>query len=327
MRARRGGIALPSLAAGVLIALSVPPFGFWPDAFVGAGLLYWRLGGLGLRGRLLAGWLAGVGCFAIGLFWAESFNWYGGVVLAVVEALFFAVAAAFNTPRRGRGLSFVGAFTLLEAARMTWPFGGLPVGGVFLGQAGGPLLGAARLGGPLILTALVWTGGVALGELASAIQRGAHRPVPLAAAVALVLVVAVGAVGAVAPDGGPPTRSIAVAAVQGGGTRGFSAIETGRAGDFAAELDASGGLASAGPRPVLIVWPEDVVALTRPLAGSTQAAVLGPRGRVPRDRARRGDGHRAGGHVPQRDRGLGPDGSRGRRLREGAPGTLRRVRA
>ena len=36
----------------------------------------------------------------------------------------------------------------LEAARMAWPFGGLPVGGVFLGQAGGPLLAAARLGGP-----------------------------------------------------------------------------------------------------------------------------------------------------------------------------------
>ena len=49
---------------------------------------------------------------------------------------------------RGRLLAFPGAFTLLEAVRMTWPFGGLPIGGVFLGQAGGPLLGAARLGGP-----------------------------------------------------------------------------------------------------------------------------------------------------------------------------------
>ena len=32
---------------------------------------------------------------------------------------------------------------------MRWPFGGLPIGGVFLGQAGGPVLGVARLGGPL----------------------------------------------------------------------------------------------------------------------------------------------------------------------------------
>jgi apolipoprotein N-acyltransferase len=274
VRVRRGGIAVPSLAAGVLLALSLPPFGAWPTAFLGAGLLYWRLGGLGLGGRLLAGWLTGIGCFAIGLFWAESFNWYGAVVLVVVEALFLSVAAALSAPRRGRALSFVGACTLLEAARMTWPFGGLPVGGVFLGQAGGPLLAAARLGGPLLLTALVWTGGVAVGELAMAMRRGAGGQVPWAATLALVLVLAAGVLGALAPDGGSPVRDLAVAAVQGGGTRGFSQIETGRAGDFTAELDASARLASARPRPALVLWPEDVVALTRPLVGSRQAARL-----------------------------------------------------
>ncbi len=196
MTPRRGGIAIPSLVAGALIALSVPPFGAWPAAFVGAALLYWRLGRLNQWRRLFAGWLAGVGCFAIGLFWAEGFNWYGAVALVVVESVFFSVAAGLTAPRRGRALSYVGGFTLLEAARMTWPFGGLPVGGVFLGQAGGPLLGAARLGGPLLLTALVWTGGVAVGELAEAVRRGAPRHVPWVVAVALVIVVALGAIGA-----------------------------------------------------------------------------------------------------------------------------------
>jgi len=76
-----------------------------------------------------------------------------------------AAAAVLVPPERGRLCSFVGAFTLLEAVRMTWPFGGVPLGGVFLGQAGGPLLVVARLGGPLLLTALVWLGGAALGEL------------------------------------------------------------------------------------------------------------------------------------------------------------------
>ena len=35
----------------------------------------------------------------------------------------------------------------------------LPLGGVFLGQADGPLLELARIGGPLLLTAGVWAGG------------------------------------------------------------------------------------------------------------------------------------------------------------------------
>ena len=74
---RRGRIAAPWVAAGVLLALSLPPWGWWPLGFVGAALLYWRLAGLRLRSRLWSGWLAGLGCYAIGLFWARAFNWSG----------------------------------------------------------------------------------------------------------------------------------------------------------------------------------------------------------------------------------------------------------
>ena len=93
---RRGRIAIPSVAAGVLLALSLPPWGWWPLGLLGAALLYWRLAGLSWRTRLWSGWLAGLGCYAIGLFWARAFNWYGAVVLIVVEALFFAAAAVAN---------------------------------------------------------------------------------------------------------------------------------------------------------------------------------------------------------------------------------------
>ena len=62
-------------------------------------------------------------------------------------------------------LRWDGVPSLAEALRMTWPFGGLPLGGVFLGQANGPLVELARLGGPLLVTAGVWTGGVAIATL------------------------------------------------------------------------------------------------------------------------------------------------------------------
>jgi len=35
-------VAGPSLLAGILIALALPPWGFWVLAFPGAGLLWWR---------------------------------------------------------------------------------------------------------------------------------------------------------------------------------------------------------------------------------------------------------------------------------------------
>jgi apolipoprotein N-acyltransferase len=166
---------VPSLAAGVGLALSLPPFGFWVLALPAAGLLWWRLGGLRLRQRLFAGWLAGLGLFVIGLWWALSFNVYGGLIMMVVEALALGLACAASPPDRGRGPALAGAMVLAEALRSAWPFGGLPLGSVALGQAAGPLAGAARLGGPLVLVGMVWLGGAGLGTLFEALARPARR--------------------------------------------------------------------------------------------------------------------------------------------------------
>ena len=275
---QRGRVAVPSVAAGVLLALSLPPWGWWPLGLVGAALLYWRLGGLSLRARLWSGWLAGLGCDAIGLAWARSFNWYGAVFLVLLEALFFAAAAAATPPDRGRAAAFVGACTLAEALRMTWPFGGLPLGGVFLGQAGGPLVQLARLGGPLLITAGVWAGGVAVATLVAwpAARREGHAgPSLVGTSVAVAGIVALAVAGTVAPDGGPAVRTLRVALVQGGGQRGLSKEQVPAASVYEAQLAATDKILSVRPSPALVLWPEDVVALDRPLAGSSEAALLG----------------------------------------------------
>ena len=303
---RRGAVALPALASGVGLALSLPPWGLWVLAFPAAGLLWWRLGGLRARTRLWAGWLAGLGTFVPGLLFARSFTLAGAVVLIAVEALFMG-AACLAVPRGpvvARALAFPAALTLAEAARQTWPFGGLPIGGVFLGQAGGPLLGVARLGGPLGLTATVFTGGVATGALGLALGRTVrnHRragafdrlhPEPdrpatwrravagvgtLAAtgAVALVAVAGSGVVAAHAPDGGPVVRSVTAAAVQGGGLRGFSKSQVDPATVLHAAVAATDRLLprpGAEP-PTLVLWPEDVVSLGQPLADDPEQGAL-----------------------------------------------------
>jgi len=179
VRPGRGMVALPSLAAGAGLALSVPPWGFWILAFPSAALLFWRLGGLRPRTRLWAGWLAGIGCLGPGLAWARAFTVPGALVLIALEALTMGIGCLLvpRGPAVARLLAFPAALTLAEAVRQTWPFGGLPLGGVFLGQAGGPLLGVARLGGPLGLTAVVFLGGAGLGALAEAVGRSVrdHR--------------------------------------------------------------------------------------------------------------------------------------------------------
>jgi apolipoprotein N-acyltransferase len=243
---------------------------------VGAALFYWRLAGLRVRTRLWAGWLTGLGCYAIGLFWSRTFNWYGTVVLVLLEALFMAAAAALTPPDRGRAPAFVGACTLAEALRMGWPFGGLPLGGVFLGQASGPLVQLARLGGPLLITAGVWAGGVMVATLvarAGALRGGAPGPRTLGAAIAGAGLVALILAGAAAPDGGVPVGVVRVALVQGGGQRGLSKEQIPPSTVFDAQVAADSRV-TAHPSPELVLWPEDVVALNRPLAGSPEAALL-----------------------------------------------------
>jgi apolipoprotein N-acyltransferase len=244
---------------------------------VGAALLYWRLAGLRLRARMWAGWVTGLGCYGIGLFWSRSFNWYGAVVLVLIQALFVAAAAVLTPPDRGRAPAFVGACTLAEALRMGWPFGGLPLGGVFLGQADGPLLQLARLGGPLLVTAGVWAGGVVVATLAAraaAFRRDASGHGVLGAAIVGGGVLALILVGAAVPDGGAPVGTVRVALVQGGGPRGVSKEQVPASTVFDAQVAATSRVASLHPPPQLVLWPEDVVALDRPLAGSPEAALL-----------------------------------------------------
>jgi apolipoprotein N-acyltransferase len=271
---RRGRTALPSLLAGGLLALSLPPWGFWPLGLVGAGLLYWRLAGLPARSRLTAGWVAGLGCYGPGLMWARAFNWYGALVLIVLEALFFAAAAGLTPPGRGRAPAFVGAATLAEAVRLTWPFGGLPIGGVFLGQAGGPLLPLARIGGPLLLTAGVWAGGVGLASILSGRRQPPPRRAPGRGLVVLVGLGLLVVVGAVAPEGGAPVRSLTVGLVQGGGQRGVNKEQVDQATVFAAQVAEMRAHVPRAPSPALVLWPEDVIALNQPLDGSAQGAVM-----------------------------------------------------
>ena len=288
-RPGRGSVAVPSIVAGALLALSLPPWGWWPLGPLGAALIYWRLGGLAARSRAWSGWLAGIGCFGIGLAWARAFNWYGALVLVCVEALFMSVAAVATPRQRGRAPAFVGAWTLAEALRMTWPFGGLPLGGVSLGQADGPLVQLARPGGPLLVTAGVWASGMAVATLVARLRSGASlsfdrsggagRPAAVtksAPKVAGALLVATGVValavaGALSPDGGAPVRTIGVALVQGGGPRGVSKEHVDALSVYNAQLTAT---ASIDRSRDLVLWPEDIVALDRPLAGSHQADQL-----------------------------------------------------
>lgn len=264
------------LLGGVVAACSLPPFGLWPLAIAGVALLMLAMEDRPLGTRALTGFGFGLGLFTPGLWWAQHFNWYGAIVLIIVESLFFSAAGVAMTPGRGRTLSAIGALVLAEALRCIWPLGGLPIGGLPLGQANGPLLPIASVGGPLgILFVLV----VAAAAVRIALTALAVRNTPgLESArrlghVVLLGVAVLGAIGVamVAPDGGAPIAMRSVAAVQGGGPRGTSAKQIDPEAVTRAQLAA---LAKVPEGTDLTVLPEDVVGLDTTLEGTWQAAAL-----------------------------------------------------
>jgi apolipoprotein N-acyltransferase len=259
------------------VALSLPPFDFWPLAIAGVGCLGWALADQRLAGRALAGLLAGAGQLVIGLAWADKFTLLGYAALVVLQSAMFALACALAPGGPARVPALAGALTLAEWARDTWPFGGVPPGGIAFGQVGGPLAGTARLGGTIGLVAVTYLAGVALGDIAIGSYRrrrsgggggGGGRSLAM---MSLVLVVALCVWGVLAPDGGPPTRALRVALVQGGGRRGLSDLEVPASTVYAAALRTT---MRVRPPVDLVLWPEDTVALSGPLRGSPESAQL-----------------------------------------------------
>lgn len=250
--------------AGVLMALSLPPFGWWPLAFVGLALFYRVLENRSPRGRVLLGWLCGLGFFGIGWFWFIEFSGPGGVLSILAESLFFALAAVLVPPSAGRTVAFPAAVVLVEMLRGVWPFEGLPLAGIALGQVSGPLAPFARIGGGLGLLAVAAIAAVGLAEL----LRGRLR----AAAIAVAIVVAAPLLGAVAPDGGPDGRAIDTAIVQGGGRRGYRAVNSDPADVERAHFETMRRV-TPGTHD-LVFWPEDVIDVEGPVTRTEEAAAL-----------------------------------------------------
>ncbi|HEV3399173.1 MAG TPA: apolipoprotein N-acyltransferase [Actinomycetes bacterium] len=266
-------LSAAGLGAGLLVTASLPPFGWWPLAVIGAAVLVGTLRARPWPRRLLVGMAAGLGWLGPGLWWIVDFSAPGYVAATIVEAAIVALAMVAVPPGRGRLVAFPAALVLTGVVAGHWPFGGVPLAGIPLGQAAGPLAPAARLGGHLLLTALVGVSGAALAALAEwagARRASGDRRVParpaVAAVASLAAVVAVAVAGAAAPFGSS-RGTLGVAAVQGGGERGLRAVSVDSDIVLAAQLAAT----TRVTLPVdLVLWPEDVVDVDGPLEGSEE---------------------------------------------------------
>ena len=235
------------LGAGALLCLSLPPFGFWPLAFVGLLILDRLIADQPVRRRFSRGWLVAMGCFVPSLSWMTALTAPGYAIACIAYAAMLGAGIAAAPPGRGRWWALAGTWTLAELVRWTWPFGGVPLANLAIGQVAGPLAPVLRVGGALLL--LVVT--VVVGQAVGAAARRAWLP----AGGLLLLVAVVIGLAAVAPAG-HEVGTAEIALVQGGGEQGTRKSDTGVVDVFERHVAAT---ALVAPPVDLVVWPEDVI--------------------------------------------------------------------
>lgn len=268
-------LARPALAlgAGATVALALPPWGFWPLSIVGVVLFGIALGSApSPRDCARLGWLFGAGWMYLGMGWMVQLTVPGYLIAAAIFAGFHAAAAAVSPSGPWSAIGRPAAHAAVEAVRFSFPFGGVPLASMGIAQVSGPLAGVARVGGVIVLTWLVFQLGFAIAALVD--RRAAPSPWrrEAPAVAGLVAVAFVIGVSTVAPTGTPTGDTLRIAAVQGGGQQGTSALDVPSSVVTERHLEATATIA-ADPDLDLVFWPENTMDVDR-FEGSQPAALI-----------------------------------------------------
>jgi apolipoprotein N-acyltransferase len=254
--------ALVALAGGLCVALSLPPWGWWPLAFIGIAIFELALGQFPSRQRrFLLGFVFAFAWLATGMAWMWQLTAPGYLAATTVYSLYHAFAALASPVGRWSTIGRPFAHTLAEALRFSFPFGGVPLASLGIAEAAAaPVAGVVRIGGVILLTWVTFQIGVAGGALVGRARDatvGVRLPVAgLIAAAAVVIV------GTVAPRGHGTGEYLDIAAVQGGGEQGTRADDV--PSDVVTErhLEATRTIEPDSDLD-LVLWPENVVDVRR----------------------------------------------------------------
>lgn len=235
-----------SLVAGLCVAASLPPWGWWPLAIVGIAIFF-SVSSVALNRRhaFLSGLVFTIGWLTPAMAWMWFLSAPGYVVAVMIFAVLHGAAEAVIWRTQQRHVLQPLAHVLVEALRFSWPFGGAPLASLGISQAVSPLGSLARVGGVVLITWVVWQLGTALASRRSLF-------VGLVAGTAVVLFVAP------TLDGGESPTTVRMAFVQGGGPQGTRAVNSDAREVHLRHLEATRTL-SPGDKIDIVVWPENVV--------------------------------------------------------------------
>ncbi|MFP5320946.1 MAG: apolipoprotein N-acyltransferase [Acidimicrobiia bacterium] len=252
---RRLPAPLVALLAGLCLAAATPPWGWWILAPIGIAVADHAVHGMPGPGlpwtrRFARAWIVWAGLLFPTIFWMRAMTLPGYVIASAVYAGFLAAGTIVAPRGPGRFVALPAGIMLAEYVRWRWPFGGVPLSNLAVGQVAGPLAPLLRVGGALLVVGAT----VSLGLVLAALWKRQPRIAGgLAGALLALLVFA-----QIAPAGRPTGQTLDVAVLQGGGPQGTRAVDTEPGIVLERHLAALEDLDPDADID-LLVWPEDVV--------------------------------------------------------------------
>ncbi len=161
-----------AILAGIGIAGSLPPWGWWPLAFLGIAGWDHLTAEVGPATRFIRSFVIAATWLTIAMFWMIDLTLPGFILAVLAYSAYFGIAGALTpTHRPHRFIVFPIAIVVAELVRWRFPFGGVPLANIALSQVETPLAGTARIAGPYLIIALVVLVALSLRELVTTDNR------------------------------------------------------------------------------------------------------------------------------------------------------------
>ena len=263
---RLAGRVLAGVCAGIVLALSFPPYDLlagWA-AVPGFAALVAAHRGLPARSGAVVGLASGSAFFLVLLVWLRVLGPDAWVVLSLMCALFWAATGAalpWLLRRRWWVLGVPLAWMVQEALRERIPWGGFPWGRLAFAQADAALVGWAALGGAALVSFAVALSATLLLAGADAV-RTRRFPTAAACVAGIAGLALAGGLVRTAGWGGPDGPVQPIAVVQGNVPRvglDFNAQRRAVLDNHVRVTEELAAQVAAGeqPQPVAVIWPEN----------------------------------------------------------------------
>ena len=242
---RRSSLVL--IFAGLLVAASMPPWGWWPLGLVGIAMY----GSLAVRMKqkpFVTGFLFAAAWFlpSMAWMWFLSAPGYRAAILifSVMHGTASYIAAKLSTNDHSHRSALIVCHSLAEVVRLSFPFGGVPLATLAIGQVSGPFAALAPLMGVI---------GISTATLYLALTH--HRFRALCVVGFLVLL------GSTWNSTHSAGRTLNLSIIQGGGEQGTHAIDTNARDVFDVHMATTKTLKPNSQRDA-VIWPENAISIT-----------------------------------------------------------------